>query len=151
MKNIKKNYTETMCDDIEKGYAKGINEFSYAKEYISKLVGNDRDELMKIKAEAQGGDFVAYLSVKLATLACVLTGIGVVNDMLPQTDNMLIDLSIHTLYLILIIFMALKTLDFQNFRSVGKWRQYVLVAVEDLIDEIPEEKEKKKKKHKQKK
>ena len=149
MKKIKKNYTEAMCDDIERDHAKGINEFTYAKEYISKLVGNNRDELMKIKAEAQEGDFVTYLSVKMAILACVLTGVGVANDMLPKFDNIIIEMFIHIFFLIIIIIMALKTLTFQNFNSIGKWRQYVLVAVEDLISEMSEEKEAEKEAHKE--
>lgn len=147
-----KNKFEMMCDDFEKGYMVNQNEITYVKEYISKYAEGDKEKLLKIKAEAQEISHPEYLGIKISILAFVVSGIGICHDMIPDitiTDSIYVTLingGISLFFLAAIVFTIYKSgIINDKFKSVGKWRKYVLVAVDELIMEIPKKKKNKNK------
>lgn len=139
-----KNKFEMMCDDLEKWYTVNQNEITYVKEYISKYAEGDKEKLLKIKAEAQEISHSEYLGIKISILAFVISGIGICHDMIP--DNIYATL-INLFFLAIIAFVIYKSgLLNDKYKSVGKWRKYVLVAVDELILEVPKKKKNKNKK-----
>lgn len=136
-----KNKFEMMCDDFEKGYTVNQNEISYVKEYISKYAEDDKEKLLKIKAEAQETSHLEYLSVKISILAFLISSLGVIRDMVPDMGvfNNLVNVIFLVLMLIPLLIIGIK----DKYKSVGKWRKYVLVAVDELIREITKKKKNK--------
>lgn len=133
-KKINKNAFEKMCDKLDESYVLNENEVEHVKRYLasSKV---DRDMLLKIKAEASVGDYSTYLSNRIAVLALLFTAIGVVVNMLPEMQNDMFSLVINIFYLLMMMYATVTGLMNQNFKTVGKWRGYVLVAVDEMLNE----------------
>lgn len=133
-KKINKNAFEKMCDKLDESYVLNENEVEHVKRYLasSKV---DRDMLLKIKAEASAGDYPTYLSNRIAVLALLFTAIGVVVNMLPEMQNDMFSLVINIFYLLMMMYATVTGLMNQNFKTVGKWRGYVLVAVDEMLNE----------------
>ena len=104
--------------------------------------------LLKIKAEALEDDYSVFQSIKIAVVALVISAIGVCIDLLPTFENNLASLVINMLYLGMLMFTVIKILKPQPFRTVIKWRKYVLVVIEEMLCEQKKSKNKKQKKKK---
>lgn len=144
-----KNKFEMMCDDFEKEYTVNQNEITYVKEYISKYAEGDKEKLLKIKAEAQEISHSEFLGIKISILVFVVSGIGICHDIISDftKNNILTNAGISLFFLAAITFSIYKSgLIKDEFKPVGKWKNYVLVAVDELIMEIPNKKKNKNKK-----
>lgn len=145
-RKINKNSFEKLCDKLESEYVLNENEVLYVKKYFIREIGEDIDILLKIKAEAQESDYSLYLSYKIAALSMVFSVIGIVKQFLPETGNQLVDMFINMLYLGMMFYATVKIGLVDKFKSVRKWRKYVIVVIDDRIAEVNKEKKKKIKK-----
>lgn len=141
MAKKEKNSFEKICDKLEENYILGENQITYVKKYFKSdlKISEDKDMLLKIKAEAEEADYNNLLSLMFSMLAVCFTAIGVIIQFLPEMPNN-IDLLIRIAYLIAIIILLISALKMLGgkYTAIKKWRQYVLCALNQLSEEQTE-------------
>lgn len=146
---MQKNEFETICDSLEREYLQEADEnrFRYAKHYLKNHTGNNYDRLKSIHAEAMDkiGDtyefslIVSVLSFIVAAFALIITVV--------HRNGLLIVFAIIG-YLILLLIISVLFMKFINVsRSVSHWQKYVVEAVEDILDDMKNEKDNRKEVH----
>ena len=100
------------------------------------IVEDDIDLLLKIQAEAQDDDFWQYNASKVSILAMIFTAIGVIIQLVPTTNDILIDSAVRVAYLGVMMYALIKIGYSNRFDSVRKWRKYVLVVIQDRIRDL---------------
>ena len=147
-REVQKNSFEKMCDKLEEDYTFNENEVMHVRKYIKSNIENDVDMLLKIKAEALEDDYSVFQSIKIAIVALVVTAIGTFYELLPVIENELASCAVRMVYLALIMFTIMKILKPQHFKTVSKWRKYVLVVIDEMLCEQKKTKDKKRKEKK---
>ena len=74
---VKKNTFEKMCDKLEEQYLQDIDEITFVEKYIKEKIGQERNKLMKIRAEAREDDFLAFQSIMLNAVALIVALMGI--------------------------------------------------------------------------
>lgn len=128
----KKNEFELFCDELP---VTQMNKVDYVRNQLREKYQNNTDKYLMIKAEAQEDDFMQYSSIRISMLALIFSFFGVMVNLLPQIDDKLLDLGVKLIYLLFIIFTTIKIGWRDKFSSVRKWRKYILVIIDDLIEE----------------
>lgn len=134
-KKVNKNSFEKMCDKLEENYIFNENEVVYVRKYIKSNVKDDIDMLLKIKAEALEDDYWTFQSNKFALVALIFSAIGTIASLLPDGGNKNILFIAKLIYLLAIIFVTLKIFKPQQFKTVNKWRKYVLIVIDEMLYE----------------
>lgn len=112
-----------MLDEFYKGikkYKKKPNKVSCVKQVLREIC-KDQDELMQIKAEAQEDDYIATTSCLMSICTLIITICGALYE----------TASIEAIIVCWLIILAFNF----RFRYTVKWRKYILVVVDDLIEE----------------
>ena len=107
------------------------NPYLCAEEAVKEYIGSDRNRLLRLKAEAEGGDFYPYCTSLFALAALFISFINAIIDIfynkpifgIPIIEFKVVILGAVT---VLLLFMAYK------FRTVLKWRKYILVAISEV-------------------
>ena len=68
MKKVQKNSFEKMCDRLEENFVLNENEIKYVKKHLYPIK-EDKDMLLKLKAEALEDDYIAVMSFAITMLA----------------------------------------------------------------------------------
>lgn len=141
MAKKKKNSFEKICDKLEENYIFGENQITYIKKYLQSdlKISEDKDMLLKIKAEAEDTDYNNLLSLMFTMLAMFFTAIGVIIQFIPERPGNA-NLIIRTVYLIAIIIVLIPALNLfgGKYNTIKKWRRYVLCVINQLIEEQAE-------------
>lgn len=74
---VKKNTFEKMCDKLEEQYLQDIDEMTFVEKYIKEKIDQERNKLMKIRAEAREDDFLAFQSIMLNAVALIVALMGI--------------------------------------------------------------------------
>lgn len=74
---VKKNTFEKMCDKLEEQYLQDIDEITFVEKYIKEKIDQERNKLMKIRAEAREDDFLAFQSIMLNAVALIVALMGI--------------------------------------------------------------------------
>lgn len=152
MRKSEKTSFEKICDELEEDYVLNKNEITYVKDYLNSKVtiNRDRDMLLKIKAEADDTDYNIVLSFTFSMLAMFFAAISVTAQFSPKliVINSSISTIIYLISTVVMLFLALKL--FNRFSTVKRWRKYVLIVVNQMIDNLDEQVGKRRKKHKKK-
>lgn len=133
------NDFETMCKRLYK-CKQGCksNPYLCAEEAVKEYIGSDRNRLLRLKAEAEGGDFYSYSTSVFALAALFISFMNAIDiTYIEPICGIPIKVLIWALLgvvTVLLIIMVYK------FWAVLKWRKYILVA----ISEIEKKKERKK-------
>lgn len=151
MHKSEKTSFEKICDELEEDYVLNKNEITYVKDYLNSRLTINRDMLLKIKAEADDTDYNIVLSLTFSMLAMFFAAISVTAQFSPKliVINSSISTIIYLISTVVMLFLALKL--FNRFSTVKRWRKYVLIVVNQMIDNLDEQVGKKRKKHKKKK
>lgn len=141
MSKKKKNSFENICDKLEENYVLEENQITYIKNYLKSdlKIGEDKDMLLKIKAEAEDTDYNSLLSLVFTMYAMFFTAIGVIIQFIPEMPG-IINYIIRLFYLISIIIMltlAIKLFS-GKYDTIKKWRPYVLTVANQLIEQQSE-------------
>lgn len=129
---LKKNEFESFCDELLGGQ---VNKVDYVRTQLRAKYKGNLDMLLVIKAEAQEDDYMQYMAFKVSILALIISAFDVINNLVPDTGIILINYIINIIYLLLIIYIFVKIGMVDKFTSVRKWRKYVLVVIDELIEE----------------
>lgn len=137
MSKSKKNSFEILCDKLEENYIVDRNEITYVRKFFtsSLKISEDKDMLFKLKVEAEDSDYYFILSLIVSITAMVFTAIGVIIQLLPQMQGNINNI-VKIVYLILVIISTLPLIMMfkRKFRSVEKWKKYVLFVIDELIE-----------------
>lgn len=133
----KKNSFEKMCDELDREYIFDENEITYVKKYLIRQIGNDKDLLMKLQAQAQADDTWQYLAVKVSIVAMFCSALSVILQLIPKIEFLWLDGIIKLFYLGILLFVVLK-FGTPKYKSVRRWREYVLAAIQDRIKDLKE-------------
>ena len=128
----KKNEFEIFCDELVDSQA---NKIYYVRKQLKEKYKDNTDKYLMIKAEAQEDDYMQYLEKRISILALIFSAISVIISLTPKLGNELIDTVVKLIYLFLIIYALIKIGWKDKFISVRKWRKYILVVIDDLIEE----------------
>ena len=144
MKKVQKNSFEKMCDRFEENFVLNENEIKYVKKHLYPIK-EDKDMLLKIKAEALEDDYIDVMSFVITMLALLVA-------VITLCVTMLSDIGMPVMWVLFLIYNVPLMFYFvtlynkmRYFKNVNKWRQYILVCVDEMINE---QNKKKKKRHK---
>lgn len=139
MQKLKGNSFKEICDKLEEDYIEvdyiEENEITYVRTYLKKYE-NDRDKILKIKAEAEDTDYNIILSLIFSMLAMFFAAISVIILFQPEMEgigNSIIKI-VFLISILIVLFLAIRT--FTKFDTVKKWRKYVLVVANEFINEF---------------
>lgn len=128
----KRNEFENFCDELSEGQ---VNKVDYVRKQLKAKYQNNTDMYLMVKAEAKEDDFMQYSSIRIAMLALIFSFFGVMVNLLPKIDDKVLDSGVKLIYLLFILFITIKIGWKDKFSSVRKWRKYILVVIDDLIEE----------------
>lgn len=144
MKKVQKNSFEKMCDRLEENFVSNENEIKYVKKHLYPIK-EDKDMLLKLKAEALEDDYIAVMSFAITMLALLVAVITLCVTMLSDI-GMPVMWVLFLIYNVPLVFYFVTLYNkMRYFKNVNKWRQYILVCVDEMINE---QNKKKKKRHK---
>ena len=145
-----------ICDNLERDYRKEDgNKFRYTKNYLEKNVGYDYDQLKSIHAEAtdeKAGDTYATMTNMFTLVISLITVIlTMVNILAPSSSEGKVDQSAAFLCLVytivITVFTIMLDLGVGKNKSMSHWQKYIVEAVEDILDDMKNEKDNRKEVH----
>ena len=149
--NKKTNDFLTLCDYLEKNYREvDGNRFGYTKNYLEQNVKHDYNLIKSIPAEAteeKAPDTYAMLTNFFAVfVSTVSLMISMINGIKSTIDNAYNYLCI--LYIILFIIIGIVyEWSYAKNKIVSHWQKYIVEAVEDILDDMKNEKDNRKEVH----
>lgn len=128
------------------------NRFRYAKHYLKNHTGNNYDRLKSIHAEAMDkiGDtydkYLSMFSLIVSVLSFIVAAFALIITVVHRNGLLIVFAIIG--YLILLLIISVLFMKFINVsRSVSHWQKYVVEAVEDILDDMKNEKDNRKEVH----
>lgn len=134
----KKNEFISFCEELSES---DINKVDYVRTQLRAKYKDDLDQLLIIKAEAQENDYMQFLTIRISILALITSIFGVISNLIPKTNVLLIDSGINLIFLSFLIFTFAYIGMGDKFSPAHKWRKYILVVIDDLITECKQTKE----------
>lgn len=131
-----KNDFEQMCDRIDNCRCGCKNNvYKCAEKAVRDYVKNDREKMLQLKAQAEGGNFYDYSAMILAMSALVLTAIDNMMSY-PGDGSGVIGLLYCTFKIVIVVGWALFSLHkIIKYKNVLKWRKYILIAIDETEKE----------------
>lgn len=139
----KKNSFEKICDKLEENNILGENEITYVRKYFTYdlKISEDKDMLLKLKAEAEDLNYNTFITSIINLLAMFFAALAVIINLLPEVSEMsqmslIINLVkiVYLLIIIVVILIPVKKIFNGKLGSAKKWREYVLVVINELIE-----------------
>lgn len=139
-----------ICDILDRDYEKTDgNKFRYAKTYLVQNVGPDYDQLKSLHAEAadeKASDTYAMLTNLFAVIISTVTLVITIGNALAPAQDGKVDkalIFLCFLYTIVVVIVAfLFDWSIGKNKSVEHWQKYIVEAIEDILDNMKNEKEK---------
>lgn len=125
--NELKNFCNKLCDNQ-------ANKVDYVRKKLKEEYKDNTDIYLMIKAEAQEDDGMQNLVFKVSFLALIFTSFDCIRGLLPDMGTILNSL-INVVLLLAIVYLVIRIVWRDNSDSVYKWRKYILVVIDDLIEE----------------
>lgn len=126
-----------LCDKLEDNYLSDENEITYIRRSLEELkISEDRNKLLKIKAEAEAMDYNTNTSLIIGIMSMVIASLSLIVQLLPRMSDFVKSIiSIFFLILLIILFIWVWNSDSLKSVTVRKWRKYTLCVVNQIIDE----------------
>lgn len=130
MSKKKKNSFENICNKLEENYVMeeknnvmGKNQITYTREYLKSdlKIDEDKDMLLKIKAEAEEADYITHFSFVFSTLVMFFTAINVIIQLLP-IDEVTILKILYLIAVIIVLIPVLLRMFSGKFNAAVRWR-----------------------------
>ena len=135
------NTFEKMCRELNEikpcgcSMCDASNEYVCAYKAVTRYVGNDNNRLLKLKAEAQAGDFIAFISTILSILSFLIASLTFILTIIFEiTTKGAIERNL-VMVLMLIVVTGICVFihgKIKAYEGVSKWRKYIQVAIEEL-------------------
>lgn len=137
------NDFETICrrlHAVNKSNNCQNNNYLCAKHEVKKYVGEDRNKLLKLKAEATGINFFDYLAVYLAAISMLVSicaiACTIFNSALTAelAKIILCYKGMFTIGILILVIVFIILID--RYWCIQTWRGYVCIAIEELEKEL---------------
>lgn len=132
---------EKICKSLDtwKSDSKG-KEIELARVTVNAYVGQDNDKLLKLKAEAQKGDYELYLSQNVSQIALLMGLLSIGLDAIDELYENSILTALSVVFLIIAIGATYYVCYWsKKFNYINYWRTYIML----IIEEVEREKEEK--------
>lgn len=126
---------ESYCEDVAKNSEEKIE---YIRSVLWEKSGGNTNILLGIKAEAEDQDIISYFSTVMAVMALIISlGTFAHEILLSQYKDTMVNIVVCTLVILAVImFLEMHNKSFTNMR---KWRKYILVVIDELIEKSQDE------------
>ena len=126
---------ESYCEDVAKNSEEKIE---YIRSVLWEKSGGNTNILLGIKAEAEERDIISYFSTVIAVMALIISlGTLAYEILLSQYKDTMVNIVVCTLVILAVImFLEMHNKSFTNMR---KWRKYILVVIDELIEKSQDE------------
>lgn len=126
---------ESYCEDVAKNSEEKIE---YIRSVLWEKSGGNTNILLGIKAEAEERDIISYFSTVIAVMALIISlGTLAYEILLSQYKDTVVKIVVCTLVILAVImFLEMHNKSFTNMR---KWRKYILVVIDELIEKSQDE------------
>lgn len=128
----KKSEFETFCDNLTEGQ---VNKVSYVRSQLQDKYGEELDMLLMIKAEANEMDVMQNVSARVSMLALIFSAIGIMRGFIPDMGIEWVEGAINIFYIFMMMLATVLLIYRNNSGSASKWRKYVLIVIDELIEE----------------
>lgn len=137
MKKVKLNDFEKMCSVLEQwSDGENMEPIDMARKALKEYVNDDKDKLMKIKAQANKGDYFVFVSQNMAAVALLISFIGLLVSGLKDIMSMYFPVVGSIVCFTYIVIAGCCTVCLlrwvQKFSFVNSWRCYILVVIEEM-------------------
>ena len=121
---------ESYCEDVAKNNEEKIE---YIRSVLWEKSGGNTNILLGIKAEAENRDIISYFSTVIAVMALIISLGTLAHEILlsPYKDTVVKIVVCTLVILAVIMFLEMHNKNFTNMR---KWRKYILVVIDELIE-----------------
>ena len=109
------------------------NEYLCAYNVVKEYVRDDKNKLLKLKAECRKESFGEFLALIVAVLALYISGIQCLISVFDVGNIMWLKIAAVVVLMILAICTICLV---EQFKCVSKWRSYVDVAIEEVEEEF---------------
>ena len=109
------------------------NEYLCAYNAVKEYVRDDKNKLLKLKAECAKESFGEFLALIVAVLALYISGIQCLTSVFDFGNIMWFKIAA---VVVLIIFVIWAIGLMEQFKCVSKWRSYIGVAIEEVEKEL---------------
>lgn len=126
-KIIELNDFEQVCYELEQGKNdNNESEIRYVKEALKIKINKSYDKFLKIKAESRKSDINEFRAFMLSMCAVIISIFAILISIM--------DINIISIFLTLLIavFVILCIQKMTSFDYVSKWREYVIVVLEEI-------------------
>ena len=126
---------ESYCEDVAKNSEEKIE---YIRSVLWEKSGGNTNILLGIKAEAEDQDIISYFSTVMAVMALIISlGTFAHEILLSKYKDTMVNIVVCTLVILAVImFLEMHNKSFTNMR---KWRKYILVVIDELIEKSQDE------------
>ena len=127
---IRMNDFEKMCRELSKRkicnnhICKGENEYICARLAVCKYVNNDKNRLLKIKAEATTSNWMEFVSILLSLFALEVATMTLLHEVYNQNGGLII--GVITLFFLYVVGLSVY------FYPISYWKKYIVVAIQEL-------------------
>lgn len=126
------------------------NKYLCAKNEVKQFVAGNKEKLLLLKSETQGGKFEEFCSMIMSLISFLLSVISIyITISTPMSKS---DCDISTFCKIIcisaIILSIIGIILLLKFKSVYTWRKYIITAVEEIEKDMKKKNRKEKTKHK---
>lgn len=119
---------KAMCDRLEKSLQKNCekNEIKIVRKEVSGYIGKDKDNFLKLKAEAEGSqDTSSFYTLSLNIINFVVAGLSLI---VAVSGIKLIGL---VAIIAFFVFLIAASKMMSNHNCVNKWRKYILIVLNE--------------------
>lgn len=109
------------------------NEYLCTYNIVREYVGDDKNKLLKLKAECAKEKFGEFLALIVAVLALYISAIQYLTSMY-DLSNIIWLKNVVLLVLVVLVIWAIYMIE--KFNCVLKWRSYIAVAIEEVEKEL---------------
>ena len=137
------NDFEKMCKELESRkrcnnqICTDNNEYICAKRTVYRYANGERNRVLKIKAEARSGDWWVFTTTLLSVFAVFVSMTTLLYTVVCEREGYAVDVGYGMIIILAVLFVFIYLCIMINkYHSVSKWREYILVATEELEEEI---------------
>lgn len=125
---FRKNDFEKLCDQLENCNKKcESNPIICARHYVSRYVAGNKDQLLKLKAEASSVEYISFVTLLFS-----------MTSLLIAACSMILDISKNVMIISYVIFSTigcsfLMLSGMKKWRSVRKYQSYLVVVIDEEL------------------
>ena len=126
---FRKNDFEKLCDQLENCNEKcESNPIICARHYVSRYVAGNKDQLLKLKAEASSAEYISFVTLLFSMTSLLIAACSMILDICKKySDNSICAFRNDRMFGFDVKWSLKK------WRSVRKYQNYLLVVIDEEL------------------